>query len=202
MRPSISPMKRKCLSTNTHITLSKATSKQKPVAPGIIRTTLKAGTFYDGRQFSYSLRPRCNIGRLQLYGRYQHDKVTFPDRDQLFSEHIGSLRSIYMLTIHQSLTVYVQYNSASDKVMTNIRYRYNPREGNDFCLVFNDGLNTSRHREIPVLPVYSDRTVMVKYSYTFRMWEREDARKSEKKWDEVRKYVESTKKWTYLDLLD
>ncbi|GAH52410.1 unnamed protein product, partial [marine sediment metagenome] len=52
---------------------------------------------------------------------------------------------------------------------TYIRYRYNPREGNDFYIVYDEGLNTDREREIPVLPRASNRTIMLKYSYTFNI---------------------------------
>jgi hypothetical protein len=34
-------------------------------------------------------------------------------------------------------------------------------------LVFNEGLNTNRGRDIPYRPYYSGRAVMIKYSYTF-----------------------------------
>jgi len=45
--------------------------------------------------------------------------------------------------------------------------RFQDREGNDLYLVFNEGLNTNRGRDIPYRPYYSGRAVMIKYSYTF-----------------------------------
>jgi len=54
------------------------------------------------------------------------------------------------------------------KVSANIRFRYNPREGNDFYLVYDEGLNTNLKRETPFLPFTSGRTILLKYSYTFR----------------------------------
>jgi hypothetical protein len=49
----------------------------------------------------------------------------------------------------------------------NLRFRYNFREGNDLWIVYNEGLNTDRRRELPVLPITEGRTVLLKYTYTF-----------------------------------
>jgi hypothetical protein len=56
-----------------------------------------------------------------------------------------------------------------DEIVSNFRIRYNPREGNDLFLVFNEGRNTDLTRETPQLPVYNVRTVMIKYTYTFNL---------------------------------
>lgn len=72
-----------------------------------------------------------------------------------------------MLNIKFSATAFIQYNSTTNEVITNIRLRYNPREGTDLYLVYNEGLNTDRYRKFPVLPVTDNRTVMLKYTYTF-----------------------------------
>ncbi|MBT4483317.1 MAG: carbohydrate binding family 9 domain-containing protein [Candidatus Latescibacteria bacterium] len=138
--------------------------------PYRIGTTFKAGSFYDGRRITMTLNPRANISaHLQLEGMYQLNRVEFPDRNQKFTGHIGRLRTLAFLNVKHSLIAFIQYNSANDKIITNLRYRYNPREGNDFYLVYDENYNTDREREIPVLPVTSNRTVMLKYSYTFNI---------------------------------
>jgi hypothetical protein len=63
----------------------------------------------------------------------------------------------------------VQYNGASGAVIANLRFRYNPREGNDLYIVYNDALNTDRFSEIPTLPYTDSRTILLKYSYTFNV---------------------------------
>ena len=63
----------------------------------------------------------------------------------------------------------IQYNSAADIVLANFRIRYNPREGQDLYLVYNELRNTDRFGSIPVLPVVPERTFLVKYSYTFTL---------------------------------
>jgi len=74
-----------------------------------------------------------------------------------------------MLSTKFSAAVFVQYNSAADAVVANIRIRFNPREGNDLYIVYNEGLNTNRYREIPILPLTASRAIMLKYTYTFNV---------------------------------
>jgi hypothetical protein len=135
-----------------------------------ISTTINAGSFYDGRRVTINLMPTANISKhLQLEGIYEFNTVEFPDRSQKFKGHIGQLKISAFLNNKLSLVSIVQYNSAIDKIITNIRFRYNPREGNDMYIVYDEGLNTNRQREIPVLPRTSIRTILVKYSYTFNI---------------------------------
>ena len=135
-----------------------------------ISTSIKAGSFYDGRRVTINIIPTANISKhFQLEGMYELNAVEFPDRNQKFTGHIGQLKISAFLNSKLSLVSIVQYNSATDKIITNIRFRYNPREGNDLYIVYDEGLNTYRQREIPVLPRTSIRTILVKYSYTFNI---------------------------------
>ena len=68
-----------------------------------------------------------------------------------------------------SAHAFVQYNNVADAVAANVRFRYNFREGNDLWIVYNQGLNTNRHRHDPVLPLTDSRTILVKYTYTFAL---------------------------------
>ena len=136
--------------------------------PYNIKTNIEVGSFYDGRRILISLKPLANISaHLQLEGMYQINIVKFPDRNQQFTGHIGRLKVSAFLNNKLSLVSLAQYNSAIDRIITNIRFRYNPREGHDLYIVYDEGLNTYRDREIPELPLSSIRTLMLKYSYTF-----------------------------------
>ena len=136
--------------------------------PIYAEASLDIGSFYDGWRTSLGLTPRWNIfSYLELSGTYQFNRVTFPDRGQRFTAHIARLRVLYMLSTKFSASAFIQYNSAIDAVIANIRLRYNPREGIDLYLVYNEGLNTNRYRQEPTLPFTSNRTVMLKYTYTF-----------------------------------
>jgi hypothetical protein len=137
-------------------------------SPYKIGTIIEAGSFYDGRRISMTLKPVANISaHLQLEGTYQINRVEFPDRNQQFTGHIGRLKISSFLNSKLSLVSVAQYNSATDKIITNVRFRYNPQEGHDLYIVYDEGLNTYRDREIPELPRTSARTIILKYSYTF-----------------------------------
>jgi len=131
---------------------------------------LDAGSFYDGRRFSLGLNPKWSaLSDLELEGFYELDRVTFPSRGQEFIAHIARLRALYMLSTEFSASTFIQYNSASHALIGNIRLRYNPREGIDLYLVYNEALNTGRNRQVPVLSPSASRAVMIKYSHTFTL---------------------------------
>jgi len=135
-----------------------------------INSTFDVGEFYDGSQFVLSLNPGAAFSKyIQLSGLYQINKINFPDRNQKFTGHIGRLFLSAFLNSKLSFRANVQYNSAADKIITNFRFRYNPREGNDFYIVYDEGLNTNRRRENPALPSSAGRTLLLKYTYTFRL---------------------------------
>jgi len=102
---------------------------------------------------------------VELVSSYQVNLVKFTDRNQEFTAHIAWLRLLTMFNAKHSVTAFVQYNSAADQSIANVRYRYNIREGTDLYLVYDEGFNTDRDREDPMLPITIERTVMVKYSH-------------------------------------
>ena len=67
----------------------------------------------------------------------------------------------------ESRAAFVQYSESADAGIANLRFRYNPREGVDLYLVYNEGIYTDRLLYDPVRPYRSDRIVMLKYAYTF-----------------------------------
>jgi hypothetical protein len=69
-----------------------------------------------------------------------------------------------------SASVLIQYVRTEHNLITNFRFRYNPREGNDFYLVFNETQEAgSTNNVVPALPDYYDRTIMLKYTHTFQL---------------------------------
>jgi hypothetical protein len=93
--------------------------------------------------------------------------VDFGGRDEQLRAHIARIRAETMLNTRLAAAAFVQYNSAMDAVMANLRLRYNPREGNDLYVVYNHGIHTDRERLDPVLPLTDARTIMVKLTRTF-----------------------------------
>jgi hypothetical protein len=129
-----------------------------------------AGTFYDGHRLSLGLSPGWSVSKhLDLSAEYQYNRVQFPHRGQKFDAHIARMRIKSNVSTQLSSITFIQINTAAHGVVLNVRLRYNPREGNDFYLVYNEGVNINRLRESPALPLTDVRTVLLKYTYTFAL---------------------------------
>jgi hypothetical protein len=95
-----------------------------------------AGSSYDGRRITVGIYPQWNISAtVNLLGTYEFTRAVFRDRNQEFEGHLYRLRAIVMLSTTMSLGAFVQYSSVDNAVSTNVRFRYNPREGVDFYVV-------------------------------------------------------------------
>ncbi len=126
------------------------------------------GSFFDGWRFDFGVKPTWNVSRhLEMISEYEVNVIRFPERNQGFNAHVIRLRTRAALNTQVSLNAFVQYNSASDRFSTNIRFRYNFREGSDLWLVYNEDLNTDRDYDIPRKLLTRGRTVLLKYTNTF-----------------------------------
>jgi hypothetical protein len=141
------------------------------MSPGrLLGANFEAGfsQFYDGRRAHFFVQPVWKVARhLRLSGDYNVEIVRFPERHQGFDTHLFRLRAQAALDTKISLQAFVQYNSAADLIATNARFRYNLREGNDLWVVYNEGLNVERERNELILLRTNERTVLLKYTYTF-----------------------------------
>jgi hypothetical protein len=144
----------------------------KPLGGSLTKANLAftAGSFYDGRRGSaelkYTISPSPHI---KLEPFYQINRVEFPDREQELTGHIGRFRILLSYDTRHSISAFTQYNSSSDNIFSNVRYRYNPSEGVDFYIVYDECFNTDRHRDILMRPLTRNRTVLLKYNYTFQL---------------------------------
>jgi len=135
-----------------------------------VNPRIEAGTFYDGWQATVELTPTWYVSpHLELSGFYQFSRIRFPARDQRLDAHLARLRIGTAVNTKLSTNAFLQFNSTTHSVSANVRFRYNFREGNDFWIVYNEGVNTDRDRLAPPLPFTDSRTVLVKYTYTFHM---------------------------------
>jgi len=85
------------------------------------------------------------------------------------TNHIFGLKVLYLLNTRFSINVFLRYNTSLHRIITNLKIRYNPGEGNDLYLVLNEDRNTDLYRELPNFPVFNSRAVMLKYTYTFNL---------------------------------
>ena len=130
---------------------------------------IAGGGFYDGHLVSLGLTPTWKANpHLEISGTYQINRISFSGRRQRDNTHLARLQVQYFWDTRWSAVAFLQYNDLDRQVLTNFRLHFNPGEGNDFYLVFNDLLNRQRERTEPVLPAHEYRKVSVKYTYTFR----------------------------------
>jgi hypothetical protein len=143
------------------------TPQSKPVS-AMIR--IEGGEFFDGDRFSVEASPTLNLSAsLQLTGAYEFNVVHFPTRGQEMTSHLGRINILYMFNTKLSASAFVQVNNASDAFMGNFRIRYNPREGNDLYLVYNEYRGFMETEVFPPHPPYYNRTILLKYTHTFRL---------------------------------
>ena len=135
-----------------------------------LRPRIEVGTFFDGWQATVGVSPVWYVSpHLELAASYLYNQIRFPDRDQRFDAHLARLRIGTALNTKVSTNAFIQFNSATNTVSANVRFRYNFREGNDLWIVYNEGINTDRHRIMPTLPFTDTRTILLKYTYTFQL---------------------------------
>ena len=136
-----------------------------------LRATLdaRAGTYFDGTRTQAIFSPTWNASRhFELGGDYQITRLRFPDRDQSTDIQVARLRIRTALDARMSGNALVQYNSTGDRLDVNFRLRYAFAEGTDLWLVYNEGLDTDRTRELGVSSPFSlARSFILKYTHTF-----------------------------------
>ncbi len=130
--------------------------------------TANAGTFYDGDRLGLTLGPVWNASRhLELAVSYSVNKIDFPERDTATTTHLAQVKADVAFDTHLSFSVYAQYNGVDDLASINARMRYHFSEGTDLWIVYNEGLNSARDRNlIPREPLSAGRALSVKYSRT------------------------------------
>ena len=135
-----------------------------------IMTEVNAGQFYDGNRVGFRAEPNFNISSsLKLSLMYEFNAIRFPDREinNSLNIHSVNLKTLFMLNTKLSASLLLQYVTTENIFIGNFRLRYNPREGNDFYLVFNDYRGLDGENSTPAQPPFFNKTIMVKYTYTF-----------------------------------
>ncbi len=132
--------------------------------------SVSGGRFFDGTRLSFSFSPEWSVSRhLRFNGTYQINRIEFDDRNQQFTFHLARVRTELTFTTKTSASAFLQYNSTGDLVALNIRFQYNPREGHDLYVVWNETFNSNRFSLDPVSPFSQERALLVKYSHTLTL---------------------------------
>lgn len=139
--------------------------------PLVVKFVINGGEFYDGTVASITTEPTLNLSSsLQFSGSYGYNRISFDSRDQLFTSHIARLKVLYMYNTKLSVSSFIQYNSVNRMMIGNLRLRYNPKEGNDFFLVYNETHPGSNYSFGDAASVpFLNRMILLKYAYTFKI---------------------------------
>ena len=132
---------------------------------------LEWGGFYDGTRTSFAIEPIYQVSSsLELGGSYEFNALNFGERNQKLDVHLASLNALVMFSTKVSIASLVQYNNVDQNFTSNVRFRYNPREGVDLFIVYNDLINQNRFSSEGLdIPLSTERTILVKYSHTFSL---------------------------------
>ncbi len=128
-----------------------------------------AGEYFGGNQYRAVFSPSWTINEhLAFTFDYEYNRIEA--NQKLFNAHLTRMR--IRTAINHALTInsFIQYNSDISELAMNVRLRYNPSEGSDLYLVYNENINTTLNPEdelLPRLPRSQNRAVLLKFSHTF-----------------------------------
>ncbi len=118
------------------------------------------GGFWSGHRTEYRVTAGWRPGpRVNLAFGWSHNDVDLAEG--AFTTDLGSLRLGFDFTTEMSFRGLVQYNSQSDQVLANLRFRYIYVPGSDLFVVYNERRVAERSDLI-------DRTLIVKVTRMFR----------------------------------
>jgi hypothetical protein len=96
-----------------------------------------------------------------LTGNYAFNYIRFPNGQPDFVSHLAVVRALVMFNAQLSLITFAQINSVADSTLVNARLRFNPSEGHDLYLVY-DNSRSYDGRD----PTLNQQTFLLKYAYT------------------------------------
>ncbi|MGM0580873.1 MAG: DUF5916 domain-containing protein [Bacteroidota bacterium] len=130
------------------------------------------GNFYGGKRFSSGIFLRNVFSKhLTLSSSVRYNTITFnaPPR---YEALIVRLRMSLALNVKWMMSSFIQHNSLNNINAINLRLRYNPKDGNNMYLVYNETLNNLFNSENNVntsLPLSQNRSIILKYIHTFHL---------------------------------
>ena len=131
------------------------------------------GGFYGGDrlyiqpEITYWVNKHFNFSLTYEYNHISFDHYLTEEKNTLYESNLIRLGLVYNFTTRYSLKTYLQFEDISHQTSTNLRFRYNPKEGTDLYIVINQGINNNRSRLDPKLPYIHDQAFTVKFTKTF-----------------------------------
>jgi len=128
------------------------------------------GQFYDGQRFRTRFGPQWTASKNFTVGMtYEFNAIRFPARNDELLIHLAQLRLVWSFNSKISTDLFTQISSLDEVVSSNLRFRYNMREGTDLFVVFSESMWTNRFQDGLWLPRSDSRSVVVKYSQTWNL---------------------------------
>ena len=128
---------------------------------------IRVGSFFDGERWGFRIGPEWTVSKhFQVGGMYDFNALRFDDRDQRLDIHLARLKLRYSFNDQLSVDLFAQFSSLAERVSSNLRLRYNFREGTDLYLVYTESQVTDRDLDTLRLPASAGRTLLLKYGRT------------------------------------
>ena len=136
---------------------------QRRISGGI---TLARGGFYDGTLSEVTWRGRVEFTpQLYLEPTFSYNRVAGPYGNG--NSNLVSQRLTYTVTPRMFVAALVQYQSRTQSVSTNLRFRWEYQLGSELFVVYSDGRTTVPERP-HWYPEMQNRSVVVKLTKLFR----------------------------------
>lgn len=136
---------------------------------------LSYGGFYSGDRFSvspyiaYSISKHLGFSIIYEYNNIQFEQFLTDTIHTTFSSHLIRWNISYNVNTKITMKLYTQYDDISEKLSVNLRFRYNPKEGTDLFVVYNQGANTGSRGLDPNVPVLDNQAFTIKFIKTFEL---------------------------------
>jgi hypothetical protein len=125
--------------------------------------SLAGGQYFGGNRVAPGLSVVLRATEhVVLTGNYTFNYVEFTNGQPNLVSHLGLVRAQVMINTQLSLTTFAQVKSVAGSTLVNARLRFNPREGHDLYLVY-DNSRSYDGRD----PTLNQQTFLVKYTYMF-----------------------------------
>ena len=133
------------------------------------------GDFYGGKIFSWNVSPNLILNKhFRVGAYYEFNHIEFPLKQYqlkkgIYQSNLANVNVSVFLSRFFSIKLLAQYDDLSKQLGGNLRLRYNPKEGTDLYIVFNQLVNNDRLRKKPELPVIDNRAIVIKFVKTFEL---------------------------------
>jgi len=124
------------------------------------------GGYFGGRRLGGEFSAAWTLSsHWMMTGEYIHNFVEI-DR-KTYRPHVARFRLRTALNRSLSAGALIQYSSDLGRFSSNIRIRFNPSEGVDLYIVYNEGIAAAEDGSLPDLFQPRERSLLIKFNYTF-----------------------------------